>query len=77
MAFASAINQSQSELVVHVAAGKRKLDELEDEILRLLSESTGYVWWEWVVCWLVEEHGKGVENMVWAKTGLDLTRSLQ
>ena len=35
------LEEQKSELTVRVAAGKRKLVELEDEILRLLSESTG------------------------------------
>jgi dynein heavy chain len=35
------LEQQKSELVQRVADGKRKLVELEDEILRLLAESTG------------------------------------
>jgi len=35
------LEQQKSELVLRVAAGKKKLLELENEILRLLSESTG------------------------------------
>ena len=35
------LEEQKSELTVRVAAGKRKLVDLEDEILRLLSESTG------------------------------------
>ena len=35
------LEKQKSELTIRVAAGKRQLVELEDEILRLLSESTG------------------------------------
>ena len=35
------LEQQKSELTIRVADGKRKLVELEDEILRLLAESTG------------------------------------
>merc|ERR1711968_384505 len=35
------LEEQKNELVVRVAAGKRKLVDLENEILRLLSESTG------------------------------------
>ena len=36
-----AMEKAKAELIIRVAAGKRQLVELEDEILRLLSESTG------------------------------------
>jgi dynein heavy chain len=35
------LEKQKSELVIRVAAGKRQLVELEDQILKLLSESTG------------------------------------